>query len=72
MSDPVRDTREAVDAARARVREEFEIVERLGRAHRPACIKSAMLNVDALIEAVLADERRETLARGDDATEARP
>jgi hypothetical protein len=31
-----------------------------------------MLNVDALIEAVLADERRETLARGDDATEARP
>jgi hypothetical protein len=68
MSDPVRDTRQAVDAARRAVREYKKHMLGEG-AQYVAGFRGA---IDALEAAVRADERRETFARGDDATEARP
>jgi hypothetical protein len=77
MSDPVRDTRQAVDAARHALLE-------WGYDYQPGYmpVSDADYNStgDKLIDSfaaaveawVLARERRETFARGDDATEARP
>jgi hypothetical protein len=63
---------DAVNEARQRVMEEFETVVRLSRERTGrACIPSAMINVDALIEKVRAEERardrRPTQARIADA-----
>jgi hypothetical protein len=68
LSDPVRDTREAVDAARRDLLDEWttDCGYRISNAAEIDAFESA-------VEAwVLARERRETFARGDDATEARP
>ena len=59
MSDPVRDTRQAVDAARR------ELLDWLDPESLKAIVAS---DLDAFESAVRADERRETFARGDDAT----
>jgi hypothetical protein len=68
MSDPVRDTRQAVDDARFRLRAWFPVGTPQWELFARDCTA-----FEAAVEAwVLARERRETFARGDDATEARP
>jgi hypothetical protein len=77
MSDPVRDTRQAVDAARENMmaclftcRDEMQRTKENGPCGLCAW---AVEEYEAAVEAwVLARERRETLARGGAAAEARP
>jgi hypothetical protein len=70
MSDPVRDTRQAVDAARSRL---WSWIGTPSNGRVRADFADDLDIYAAAVEAwVLARERRETLARGGDATEARP
>jgi hypothetical protein len=78
LSDPVRDTRQAVDAAREAVVACYRFTVDLldaavdGIDHPQESVNLFREELQRYEASVRADERRETLARGDDATEARP
>jgi hypothetical protein len=74
MSDPVRDTRQAVDAARHELEGWLQLESWTGGMPVSSAYRKQMSApvLSAFEAAVRADERRETLALGDDATEARP